>query len=66
MTNVELGDRFAKIGAISSVWVVEGLAPTPHGLPQHVFLVDESDPHHRVTMSISALSDGRMYRKVKE
>ena len=66
MTNVKPGDRFSKIGALRTVWVVEGRAPTPNELPPHVYLVDESDPHHRVTLSISALLDRRMYRRVAE
>ena len=66
MTNVKPGDRFTKNSSHSTVWVVESYAPTSQGLPPHVYLVDESDTHHRVTISISALLDGGMYTKVEE
>ncbi len=65
--DVRADDRFAKVTdlleAAQTVWVVVHPVDLP-GLPRHVKLIREDEPHHAVTVALSALLDRRLYRRL--
>ncbi len=65
MREVNQGDRFTKIGDHGPVWVVSGSAPIPADLPPHLYLFDEVNPRHRITIAKSALLDRRLYQRAE-
>lgn len=65
--DVRADDRFAKVTdlleAAQTVWIVVHPVDLP-GLPRHVKLIREAEPHHAVTVALSALLDRRLYRRL--
>lgn len=65
--DIHVNDRFAKVTelleAAQKVWIVWHLVEFP-GLPKHVKLIQESDPERVLTVSLSALLDRRLYRRL--
>jgi hypothetical protein len=65
--DVRADDRFAKVTdlleAAQTVWVVVHPVDLP-GLPRHIKLIREDEPHHAVTVALSALLDRRLYRRL--
>lgn len=66
--DVRADDRFAKVTdlleAAQTVWIVVHPVDLP-GLPRHVKLIREDEPHHAVTVALSALLDRRLYRRLE-
>jgi hypothetical protein len=66
--DVRADDRFAKVTdlleAAQTVWVVIHPVDIP-GLPRHIKLVREDEPHRAVTVALSALLDRRLYRRLE-
>jgi hypothetical protein len=62
-TAVEAGDRYIKIDAPNIVWVVgqslNDVDPVPH-----VSLVQEGTTNRKITLSVSALQDKSIYKKI--
>lgn len=65
--DVRADDRFAKVTdlleAAQTIWVVVHPVDLP-GLPRHIKLIRENEPHHAVTVALSALLDRRLYRRL--
>ena len=65
--DVRADDRFAKVTdlleAAQTVWIVVHPVDLP-GLPRHVKLIREDEPHRAVTVALSALLDRRLYRRL--
>lgn len=65
--DVRADDRFAKVTdlleAAQTIWVVVHPVDLP-GLPRHIKLIREDEPHHAVTVALSALLDRRLYRRL--
>ncbi len=65
--DVRADDRFAKVTdlleAAQTVWIVVHPVDLP-GLPRHIKLIREDEPHHAVTVALSALLDRRLYRRL--
>lgn len=66
--DVRADDRFAKVTdlleAAQTVWVVVHPVDIP-GLPRHIKLIREDEPHRAVTVALSALIDRRLYRRLE-
>lgn len=67
LKEIRTNERFVKVAelleAAQTVWVVWHTVDQP-GLPRHVKLVQESEPKRVVTVSVSALADRRLYRRL--
>jgi hypothetical protein len=65
--DVRADDRFAKVTdlleAAQTVWIVVHPVDLP-GLPRHIKLIREDEPHRAVTVALSALLDRRLYRRL--
>lgn len=61
---VQLGDRFIKVGKNkSATWVVEMIFQLPSE-PPHARLGKEGDEHDTITVSLPALADPRLFKRV--
>ncbi|HYH18161.1 MAG TPA: hypothetical protein VD995_06050 [Azospirillum sp.] len=61
---VAVGDRFARAGQSSRVYVVVALDINRPGLPPHARLQVEDEPTEKVTIAIAALGDPTLYRRL--
>lgn len=60
---VEVGDRFAKVDAMNMVWVVTQVLNVSDPT-SHVQLLREGPIRRQITLSVTALSDKSLYRKL--
>jgi len=62
-STVKLDDRYIKVGVSKIVWVVshflDGADPIPH-----VVLNQEGASNRRITLSVTALQDTSIYKKI--
>ena len=63
-TDVNINDRYVKIGAPQIVWIVTRILDLTDAVP-HVALVQEGKPNRQITLSIPALFDPTIYRKIE-
>ena len=61
--HIEPGDRYIKVDAPNIIWVVSHPLDVADPVP-HVRLVQEGAANRQITLSVSALQDPRMYKKV--
>jgi|ETNmetMinimDraft_33_1059910.scaffolds.fasta_scaffold22139_2 hypothetical protein len=61
---IKLDDRYIKVGVPSIVWVVRRLLNVVDPVP-HVLLVQEGVPNRQITLSIPALQDTSIYKKIE-
>lgn len=60
---VKSGDRYIKIDAPDIVWIVGNALDVADPVP-HVRLVQERTANRKITLSVSALSDTSIYKKI--
>ncbi len=61
---IEPGDRYAKVDAPNIIWVVGKPLNVADPVP-HVRLVQEGTTNRKITLSISALQDTSIYKKIQ-
>jgi hypothetical protein len=61
---IKLDDRYIKVGAPSIVWIVRSLLKVVDPVP-HVLLVQEGASNRKITLSIPALRDTSIYKKIE-
>lgn len=61
---VAIGDRFARAGQSSRVYVVVALDINRPGLPPHARLQAEDEPTEQMIIAIAALTDANLYRRL--
>jgi hypothetical protein len=61
--SINVGDRFAKVDGTTMVWVVTRLLDVLDPIP-HVQLLREGPVNRHITVSVTALSDKSLYRKL--
>lgn len=61
---VNLHDRYIKVGVPYIVWVVSRLLNVTDGDP-HVLLVREGRANRQITLSVSALGDTSLYKRIE-
>ena len=59
---VEYGDSFEKVGSVQAVWTVNRFIE--NSKPVHVELMKRNDRTTRITVSIEALSNPRLFRRL--
>jgi len=59
-----LHDRYVKVDAPSIVWVVDTVLSLSDPVP-HVRLVQEGTENRKITLSVSALQDNSIYKKIE-
>jgi hypothetical protein len=62
-SHIEPGDKYIKADAPNIIWVVSRPLDVADPVP-HVRLVQEGAANRQITLSVSALQDSRMYKKV--
>ncbi len=62
-TTIEVGDRYVKVDAPDIIWVVSDPLNVADPVP-HVRLVQEGATNRKITLSVSALQDAKMHKKV--
>ncbi len=62
---IKLGDHFAKVDAPTKPWVVMRFLTMTNPIP-HVQLHQKGKSNRQITLSVAALSDKRLYRRVDE
>ena len=60
---IEPGDRYIKVDAPNIIWVVSHTVDVADPVP-HVRLVQEGSANRKITLSISALQDKSIYKRV--
>ena len=60
---IEPGDRYVKVDAPNIVWVV-GEPNNAADIIPHVSLVQEGTANRKITLSIPALQDASIYKKI--
>jgi hypothetical protein len=60
---IEAGDRFTKIDTSKIVWTVDHLVDKPDQHPS-ALLVREDRPRIQISLSLSALNDPILYKKL--
>lgn len=60
---IQPGDRFCRAENLDSVWVAETIFERSD-LPPHVRLTRADNPYRVITVSVSALLDRRLYRRL--
>ena len=60
---IEVGDRYVKVDAPNIIWIVSHPLDVADPVP-HVRLVQEGSANRKITLSVSALQDAKMHRKV--
>ena len=63
--SINVGDMFLKQGDPKTVWVVEQLVDLP-GLPLHAELKAQGYLKRMTMMSLAALADQNLYRRIEE
>ena len=61
---IKLDDRYTKAGIPSIVWVVRRFLNVADPVP-HVLLVQEGASNRQITLSIPALQDTSIYKKIE-
>ena len=61
---IKLGDRYVKVDAPNIIWVVSKPLNAADSVP-HVLLVQEGTTNRKITLSISALQDTSIYKKIE-
>ena len=61
---VQTGDRYAKVDAPNIIWIVSKSLNIDDSVP-HVILVQEGATNRKITLSISALEDASIYKKIE-
>ncbi len=61
---VNVDDRYIKVGVPSIVWVVRRFLNVADPVP-HVLLVQEGTSSRQITLSIPALQDTSIYKKIE-
>jgi hypothetical protein len=61
--HIEPGDRYIKVDAPNIIWVVSHTVDVADPVP-HVRLVQEGSANRKITLSISALQDKSIYKRV--
>ncbi len=61
---VKLDDRYIKVDVPSIVWVVRRFLNVTDPVP-HVLLVQEGASNRQITLSIPALQDTSIYKKIE-
>ncbi len=64
-STIGIGDRFVKPEDPASVWVVQRLVDLP-GLPQHAELKAIRYLNRNIMISVSALMDRKLYRRLEK
>ena len=62
---VQTGDRYAKVDAPNIIWIVSKSLNIDDSVP-HVHLVQEGATNRKITLSISALEDTSIYKKIED
>ena len=57
-------DRYVKVDAPSIVWIVDTVLSLSDPVP-HVRLVQEGPENRKITLSVSALQDKSIYKKIE-
>ncbi len=60
----KLNDRYIKLDAPNIVWVVSRILNVADPVP-HVSLDQEGMPNRKITLSIHALGDSSIYKKIE-
>ena len=60
---IQPGDRFCRAENAESVWIAETILERSD-LPPHVRLARADNPYRVITVSVSALLDKRLYRRI--
>jgi hypothetical protein len=63
-STIEPGDKYIKVDATNIIWVVGKPLNVADPVP-HARLVQEGMPNRKITLSISALQDTSIYKKIK-
>ena len=61
---VQTGDRYAKVDAPNIIWIVSKLLYIGGSVP-HVHLVQKGATNRNITLSILALEDTSIYKKIE-
>jgi hypothetical protein len=62
--NVEINDQFVKVGVPHIIWIVSRILDLADAIP-HVSLVQEGKPTRQITLSVLALLDSTIYKKIE-
>lgn len=60
---IQPGDQFSRAENADSIWIAETILERSD-LPPHVRLTRADNPYRVITVSVSALLDKRLYRRV--
>jgi len=64
-TSIKVGDKFIKPEVPKMVWVVNRLVEIP-GMPPHAKLIVQGRLNQSMTLSLDALTDQILYRRIEE
>jgi hypothetical protein len=62
--DVNLNDRYVKVGVPQIIWVVTRILDLTDSVP-HVALIQEGKSNRQITLSIPALLDTTIYKKIE-
>jgi hypothetical protein len=60
---IQPGDQFSQVEYTALIWIAETILERPN-FPPHVRLTRADNPYRVITVSVSALLDKRLYRRV--
>jgi hypothetical protein len=63
-STIEPGDKYIKVDATNIIWVVGKPLNVADPVP-HVRLVQEGTTNRKITLSVSALQDTSIYKKIE-
>ncbi len=63
-SEVNIKDKFVKVGVPHIIWIVSRILDLTDSVP-HVALVQEGKPNRQITLSIPALLDETIYKKIE-
>ena len=63
-STIALGEKYIKVDAPNIIWLVGRPVNIDHPVP-HVWLVQEGKANRKITLSVSALQDTSIYKKVE-
>ncbi|HYE00358.1 MAG TPA: hypothetical protein VEH84_13320 [Alphaproteobacteria bacterium] len=63
-SSIEIGSRFEHGERLKRTWIVTELVTPPGDRIAHARMVAEADPHATKTVSVFALGDPRLFRRL--
>ena len=61
--DIKIDDRYVKVDVPKIIWAVSRILNLPDAVP-HVALVQEGKPSRQITLSVPALMDTTIYKKI--